>query len=301
MKSLPFDKPGRFWRGNLHAHSTLSDGAQTPEAICRDYRAAGYDFLALTDHFMEKYAFPIADTLPFRTEQFTTILGAELHAGQIGNGTVWHILAVGLPDDFPATPAGESGPALAQRAMAAGAFVAVAHPSWYALTEADVLSLGPVHAVEIFNGIAGGDNDRADSWPLLNVLLDRGYRYTAIAADDAHRKPGYTDFGEGWVQVKAEANSSDALLAALKAGHFYASTGPEIHDVQVTPGQRLTVRCSPAARIFVTGSDRQGRRVYGDGLTEAEFDISGLSSPYLRVTVRDAQGKRAWTNPVWFD
>lgn len=301
MKSLPFDKPGRFWRGNLHAHSTLSDGAQTPEAICRDYREAGYDFLALTDHFMEKYAFPIADTLPFRTESFTTILGAELHAGQIGNGTAWHILAVGLPDDFPATPASESGPALAQRAMAAGAFVAVAHPSWYALTEADVLSLGPVHAVEIFNGIAGGDNDRADSWPLLNVLLDRGYRYTAIAADDAHRKPGYTDFSEGWVQVKAAENTPDALLAALKAGHFYASTGPEIHDVQVTPGKSLTVRCSPAARIFVTGNNRQGRRVYGDRLTEAEFDIAGLASPYLRVTVRDAQGKRAWTNPVWFD
>ncbi len=300
MHTLPFDKPGRFWRGNLHTHSTLSDGAQTPAAICQDYREAGYDFISLTDHFMEKYNFPIADTLPFRTEDFTTILGAELHAGQIGNGTIWHILAVGLPADFaPPTPV-ETGPQIAQRAMAAGAFVAAAHPSWYALTEADVLSLGPVHAVEIFNGIAGGDNDRADSWPLLNVLLDRGYRYFAIAADDAHRKPGYTDFCEGWVQVKAEENSPAALLAALKAGHFYASTGPEIHDVQVTPGKSVTVRCSPAARIFVTGSNRQGRHAFGNGLTETELDISGLDSPYLRVTVRDAQGKRAWTNPIWF-
>lgn len=300
MHNLPFDKPGRFWRGNLHTHSTLSDGARTPAEICRDYREAGYDFISLTDHFMEKYNFPIADTLPFRTESFTTILGAELHAGQIGNGTIWHILAVGLPTDFaPPTPA-ETGPQIAQRAVAAGAFVAAAHPSWYALSEADVLSLGPVHAVEIFNGIAGGDNDRADSWPLLNVLLDRGYRYFAIAADDAHRKPGYTDFCEGWVQVKAEANEPGALLAALKAGHFYASTGPEIHDVQVVAGKSLTVGCSPASRIFVTGSNRQGRHVFGDGLTEAAIDISGLDSPYLRVTVRDSQGKRAWTNPIWF-
>lgn len=299
MRNLPFDKPGRFWWGNLHAHSTLSDGAQTPEAICRDYREAGYDFLALTDHFMERYAFPIADTLPYRTDSFTTILGAELHAGQIGNGTIWHILAVGLPADFAIPVAGESGPQIAQRAMAAGAFVAAAHPSWYALSEADVLSLGPVHAVEIFNGIAGGDNDRSDSWPLLNVLLDRGYRYFAVAADDAHRKPGYTDFCEGWVQVKSTENTPDALLAALKAGHFYSSTGPQIHDVQVVAGKSVTVRCSPAARIFVTGSDRQGRRVFGDGLTEAEFDISEMKSPYLRVTVRDSQGKRAWTNPVW--
>ncbi|RLT38948.1 MAG: phosphotransferase [Chloroflexi bacterium] len=300
MHNLPFDEPGRFWRGNLHTHSTLSDGAQTPEAICRDYREAGYDFISLTDHFMEKYNFPIADTLPFRTQSFATILGAELHAGQIGNGTIWHILAVGLPPYFAIPVAGESGPQLAQRAMAAGAFVAAAHPSWYALSEADLLSLGPVHAVEIFNGIAGGDNDRSDSWPLLNVLLDRGYRYFAIAADDAHRKPGYTDFCEGWVQVKAAENAPDALLAALKAGHFYSSTGPAIHDVQVTPGQSVTVRCSPAARIFVTGSHRQGRHAFGHGLTSAELDISDLDSPYLRVTVRDAQGKRAWTNPIWF-
>lgn len=300
MKNLPFDKPGRFWRGNLHTHSTLSDGARTSAEICQDYREAGYDFISLTDHFMERYNFPIADTLPFRTENFTTILGAELHAGQIGNGTIWHILAVGLPADFaPPTPA-ETGPQIAQRAVAAGAFVAAAHPSWYALSEADILSLGPVQAVEIFNGIAGGDNDRADSWPLLNVLLDRGYRYFAIAADDAHRKPGYIDFCEGWVQVKAEANTPDALLSALKAGHFYASTGPEIHDVQMVAGKSVTVRCSSASRIFVTGSNRQGRHAFGEGLTKAELDISALDSPYLRVTVRDAQGKRAWTNPIWF-
>lgn len=298
MQNLPFDKPGRFWRGNLHSHSTLSDGARTPAEICQDYREAGYDFLSLTDHFMEKYSFPVADTLPYRTDGFTTIPGAELHAGQIANGTIWHILAVGLPADFAPAAPDESGPQIAQRAMAAGAFVAAAHPSWYALTEADVLSLGPVHAVEVYNGIAGGDNDRADSWALLNVLLDKGHRYTAIAADDAHRKPDYTDFCEGWVQVKATENSPAALLDALKAGHFYASTGPEIHDVQVNGG-KVTVRCSSAERVFVTGSNRQGRRVSGDGLTDVEIDVSGLDSPYLRVTVRDERGKRAWTNPIW--
>ena len=300
MHNLPFDKPGRFWRGNLHTHSTLSDGAFSPAAICQAYREAGYDFMSLTEHFLEKYNYPIADTRAYRSDGFTTILGAELHTGQIGNGTVWHILAVGLPADFAPPAPAETGPQIAQRALAAGAFVAAAHPNWYALSEADVLSLGPIHALEIFNGIASGDNDRGDSWYILNVLLDRGYRYFASAADDTHRKPGYTDFCQGWVQVKAEENSPDTLLAALKAGHFYASTGPEIHDVQITPGKRVSVRCSPAERIFVTGRDRQGRRAWGDELSEAEIDISGLDSPYLRVTVRDAQGKRAWTNPVWF-
>lgn len=29
----PFSAPGRFWRGNLHTHSTLSDGALSPEVV----------------------------------------------------------------------------------------------------------------------------------------------------------------------------------------------------------------------------------------------------------------------------
>ena len=38
-----FSRPGRFWRGNLHTHSTLSDGHRSPEEVCRFYAAAGYD------------------------------------------------------------------------------------------------------------------------------------------------------------------------------------------------------------------------------------------------------------------
>ena len=70
----PFTRPGRFWRGNLHTHSTLSDGHRSPEDVCRFYETAGYDFLALTEHFLEQYDWPIVDTWPFRTERFTTCL-----------------------------------------------------------------------------------------------------------------------------------------------------------------------------------------------------------------------------------
>lgn len=36
--------------GDFHLHTTYSDGMQTPEAVCADYRRHGYDFLAITDH-----------------------------------------------------------------------------------------------------------------------------------------------------------------------------------------------------------------------------------------------------------
>ena len=104
-----FTAPGRFWKGNIHTHSTLSDGMRTPADVCATYRDAGYDFLALTDHFQPKCAFPVADTRPFRTPGFTTILGAELHAPATGLGEIWHILAVGLPLDFAPTGDAETG------------------------------------------------------------------------------------------------------------------------------------------------------------------------------------------------
>ncbi|MCC6792855.1 MAG: hypothetical protein IT336_14285, partial [Thermomicrobiales bacterium] len=53
VNDLPFDKPGRFWKGNLHTHSTRSDGKLTPAEVIAAYQARGYDFLALADHFLE--------------------------------------------------------------------------------------------------------------------------------------------------------------------------------------------------------------------------------------------------------
>jgi predicted metal-dependent phosphoesterase TrpH len=80
MYQLPFDRPGRFYRGNLHTHSTRSDGALPPEAVVEAYQRQGYDFIALTDHFLDSFGFPITDTRALRAADFTTLIGAELHA-----------------------------------------------------------------------------------------------------------------------------------------------------------------------------------------------------------------------------
>ena len=92
MKRLPFDKPGSFRKGNIHTHSTASDGELTPDEVCRRYREAGYDFLAITDHFLEQFNYPIVDTRPFRTDEFTTIIAAELHAPIPDSVSKWDIV-----------------------------------------------------------------------------------------------------------------------------------------------------------------------------------------------------------------
>ncbi len=301
MTSSPFQRPGRFWRGNLHTHSTVSDGTHSPDDVCRLYRDAGYDFLSLTEHLMEVYGYPVVDSRAFRTDDFTTIIGAEMHGPQTEMGTVWHLVANGLPLDFAAGPA-DTGPELAARAMAAGAFVTVAHPQWYTLTEADILSLGEFHALEVFNGVAADHNDRPDGWHMADILLSRGVGFTVTAADDFHGFPGMWDFQRGWVWVKSEELSPESLLASLKNGAYYSSTGPQIHDVTLSENGLMTVSCSPAERVFVTGRGPAVVSVGGRGLTRVELDLSKFAnSPYGRVTVRDARGGRAWTNPFWFD
>ncbi|MFN8472239.1 MAG: phosphotransferase [Anaerolineae bacterium] len=301
MRINPFDRPGQFWRGNLHTHSTESDGMLSPEQVCRVYEDNGYDFLALTDHFLASYGFPVTDTRPYRHAGFTTLIGAELHAGQTELGNLWHILAVGLPLDFAPPAPGEDGPGIAGRALAAGAYVAVAHPAWYTLTERDVVSLGPVDAIETFNGVSVDYNDRADSWYVLDLMAMRGRRYLACATDDAHFQPKRWDAMRGWVWVKSETLTPEAILAALKQGAYYSSCGPEIHDIQVEPKRRVYVRCSPADRVYITGSHYHAASAFGPALYEAEIDIREWGSPYLRVTVRDAMGRRAWSNPIWLE
>lgn len=301
-----FTAPGRFWRGNLHTHSTRSDGVLPPEEVCRRYRDEGYDFLALTDHFVGAYGYPIVDTVPYRSNAFTTILGAELHSGAMANGELWHILAVGLPADFAPSRspdfhpvAGqESGAEIAARAVAAGAFVAIAHPQWSGLTLADARSITAAHAVEVYNHGCANGCDRPDGFAIADLLLTEGRRLSLVATDDAHfYEPDH--FG-GWVMVKAEANEPAALLDALKAGAFYSSQGPELRDVEITADE-VRVEMTAASALIVQGAGTAARAVHGHSMTRATMPLDRFrASPWIRVTVVDAAGRRAWSNPHFF-
>ena len=290
-----FSAPGCFFRGNLHTHSTLSDGVLDPAAVCAHYRDAGYDFLSLTDHFLERYGFPIVDTERFRTNRFTTIPGAEIHAGANSQGEIWHILAVGLPRDFAHTPDEETGETLAGRAVDAGAFVAIAHPQWSSLTIEDGRALETAHAVEVYNNGCALECARGDGAALLDALLNEGRRLTAIATDDAHFK--MDDACGGWVMVKADANEPEALVAALKAGRFYASQGPAIHAAEIA-GDTLIVECSPAVNVCAVGRGSRAVNVLRRQMTRAELPLAKFAGDWFRFVVTDAAGRSAWSNPV---
>jgi len=309
MRPRAFSNPGRFYRGNLHTHCTVSDGKLDAAEVCRRYRARGYDFLAITDHFMGRYGYPITDTRGFRDDRFTTLLGAELHSGGNDLGEIWHILAVGLPADFAPSnspdgsprPDQETGPEIARRASEAGAFVAIAHPEWSGLSEADMASIDAADAVEVYNHGCEVECDRGGGLHAADILARSGRRVSFVSTDDAHFTHGELDAYGGWVMVKAETNEPEALLRALKDGAMYSTTGPDFVDLEFA-GDEVRVACSGASAVILQGQPSATVGAFGEALTEARLPIGRLAeSPWLRVTLTDAAGGKAWSNPVWRD
>ena len=304
MQPEMFSTEGRFFKGNLHTHSNRSDGVLDPSEVCERYQKAGYDFISLTDHLVGRFGYPIVDTRELRNENFTTLIGAEVHSGSMLNGELWHLVAIGLPLDFSppetpnfsALPGMETANNLAKRCIDAGAFLSIAHPQWSGLVLEDALSLDNFHAVECYNH-GSAMQERGGGFTLLDTLLDRGRRCNITATDDAHFKK--RDFFGGWVMVKASENSPDALLTSLKAGNYYCSQGPEIHDLKFE-NNTILVRSSPIERLVICGQATKSQ--YMDCQNSECNEITLVrckNSPWVRVVLIDQLGKRAWSNPIW--
>lgn len=305
MHPSPFAQPGQFYRGNLHTHSTRSDGDRSPEQVVLDYASRGYDFVCISDHFLPKdgVAPRVTDAGAWDSDTLLTIPGAELHGPGMENGEWWHIVANGLPLDFAPPGEGESGLDIARRAVTAGAFVSLAHPFWNCVSDVDAeAAASVVHSVEIYNHNCEVEVYRGYGVHQAEILLGKGYRVTLNAADDAHfHHPGgaFTDAFGGWVMVKARERTVEALVAALKNGAFYASQGPEIHDIELADGE-IRVACSPVDHIVITGKGAVNSFFHEKSMIGVRAPLPDPDrSPYVRVTLVDAVGRRAWSNPIW--
>lgn len=301
MRNFPFDKPGKYFRGNIHSHSTQSDGLLSPSEVVRAYRERDYDFLAISDHFLANYGYPITDTSSFRTSDFTTLLAAEMHVTGLQNGIRWDLLAIGLDPAFAADGEDEVDTALVQRLSAAGAYVAIPHPMWNGVVHSDGVRIAPwVDGIEIHNEGHTLDSDRGSGWFLADSLATAGYRFSTFAADDAHFKSDRYDRFGGWINVRSESLDPESLLSAMKAGQFYASTGATIRHVEVTD-REIVVEADPAIGIMLGGSGVIRQYVRGDALTRAVFTRSLFEGGFFRVIIIQADGRKAWSSPIWLD
>ena len=262
----------------------------------------------LSEHFVDLFDWPMADTRHFREEGFTTLIGCELHAPLTSAGELWHIVAAGLPLDFAPCGKEETGVELARRARDAGAFIGIAHPSWSQLTLEDGLALESAHAVEIYNHGCEVETARGYGTYLHDQLLNEGKKLTCFATDDAHFRDHDRDAFGGWVHVKSESLDPDQILQGLKEGNYYSSQGPVIHDISFD-GENFDVECSPVHTVCLVGGTSRSVVVDGRDITRATLNLEKIengwiathNSPWLQIILIDHAGRKAWSNPIWRD
>lgn len=301
MKLPPFVSQMQLFRGNLHGHSTHSDGLLSPQAVIDTYAGLGYDFTCLSDHLWiddQWAARSVFDASGLNRKTFITLPSAELHCHgkRFDQDGLWHIVANGLPVDFDCPNVAETAPDLIARARGAGAYVSLAHPEWYAMTSAEALSLAAADAVEVYNHSCVLSSARGGGIAIADCLLNEGHKINFTATDDSHF--ALPDFGGGWVMVAASELTQSAIIDALKAGHYYASTGPDFTDL-VFKDSVLEVSTSSVESVVVNGAGHLAKTFLCSGTTETKFDLSQFDSNWFRITIRDLNGKMAWSNPYF--
>jgi len=293
MEHLLDSRRGRRFKGNLHLHTTRSDGALTPEQAVAWYRQRGYDFTAITDHYV------VTDVSKLSTPGFLTVRGYEMSADKTDLGQSFHLVALGIDEAVTYdNPRAIKAQVIIDELNQKGGTVFLAHPYWSGLTATDMLPLQGVIGLEAFNTGCGTDLGKALSTVHWDDVLARGKQWWGLATDDAHWRDD--DAGGGWVMVEADALAEDAIIAALRVGRFYSSSGPDIYELSLD-GSTLSVRCSPVSAINFIGLTQwgaQNRAANGDPLTEASYRLRGVER-YVRVECIDAQGRKAWSNPIY--
>ncbi len=300
----PFTVEGEWLRCAFHAHTTGSDGELEPDALAAHYGRAGFDVLAITDHWKRTEAASNGRLLVLPSVELNCILPAARDG---------HVLGFGLSADADLAALGAEYADLERTAgfiTEHGGVAYLAHPYWTGVTPGSLELPENVAGIEVWNAGCELEVGRGLSSVHWDELLESGGRCFGLVTDDSHH-PGF-DSGHGWTWLRAPERSAEAVLAGLAAGSFYGSSGPVLHDVAVD-GDEVEVRCSPARSVTLVSSrtegaavnaGRLGYRYAGEVLADDDRGITHarlrrpVGAGYARIEVTDATGNRAWTNPL---
>ncbi|WP_105614083.1 CehA/McbA family metallohydrolase [Vallitalea okinawensis] len=307
------NRDNAYYKGNVHTHSTISDGAKSPEEVARIYREEGYHFLVLSDH--DRYV-RIDD---FNTKDFILIPGMERGkmAPDSSKNLGFHISALDDPtvevkerfshlDDQTDRKKWE-GLSTVQKVIdecvEKGNIVIYNHPEWSMHTYDHMERLHGYFAMEIYNHGSRYNTSASYGTSYWDYLLRKGRKVFGIAADDAHllwTDTEIKDYFGGWIMVQAESLTHAAIITALKNGRYYSSTGPEIYDYRVENGN-VKVECSECKFIEFKAFEERGEIFFNKDaspLTEASLKIKeGMK--YIRVECVDYDGNVAFSNPIF--
>lgn len=284
----PYLSSGYTWlKGNLHTHTTFSDGVCTPQEIIAAYERLGYDFLAISDHDTWIVPDDYQHLTPLVLIPAVEVTALGPHVQQVG-GRDWV-----SPDSDRQN--------VIDQINKAGGLAVMNHPNWEwhfsHYLHIQMEDLRHAAGLEIYNGVIErleGSALATDRW---DRLLSIGRNLWGFANDDAHE---LRDVGVAWNVVQARSRARDDILLALRNGQFYASTGVQVNAVMVD-GRTITIQTENAQRIrFVT---RHGaiRATFESANAEWQLPDNPAQATnwrYVRIECYGAGGRMAWTQPI---
>ncbi len=284
----------RWYKGNLHTHTTVSDGRVAPLECMELYKDKGYDFLAITDHW--------AVSEQGEYKGMLLLSGCEYNIGVSPKEGVFHIVGVGM----------EHKPALTREQIkrytpqelidginAVGGAAFLAHPAWSLNRVSDCIKLRDIVGVEIFNTASDlPHNARPYSGCFVDLAAVEGVYYNNLATDDSHWYEN--EHCHSYIMVKADELTQSAITAALKAGDFYATQAPNYS--YTINGDTLTVTTTPAKQVSflsdsVWANDRVTTAKDGSFITTASYKISSIDT-FVRFEITDLDGNLGWSNVI---
>lgn len=321
-----FRTDGSWYKGNLHMHSTRSDGKRPPQEALDVYCRAGYDFVALTDHRRPGITLEPgrSGVLPGENslkengsgekisvpEDMLLLSGVEWDTGGAntrmpGDVATWHILGIGMTGDtddeaFRRRPH-PAPQEIVDHIRRNGGIAVLCHPAWSVMDPAGLREVNGFAAAEIYNAVSNipWNGERADASAWFDIwATHHGILMPAVAGDDAHGYNG--DQCQSFTMVKADGLTSGSILAGLRDGQFYASRGPLIHDVQLDEESGvLHIDCSDDVMTAVFYSNaiwvpQRARAVQG-GSVDYHAEPGEF---YLRAELLTGEGRRAYTSPI---
>ena len=300
-----------WYKGNIHTHTTESDGDASPEHVSGWYGEHGYDFLALTDH---NHLTLIKEASNNQNRWPLLIPGEEVTSRLFDIKIPIHVNGIGISHVIDAAHEDSIVKTLQEnvnRIRNSGGLASINHPNYkWAFGDKEISQVSGTWAMEVHNGhpasnnLGGGGNPSTES--MWDRVLSAGTRLFGIATDDSHHYTDEFSFdrsnpGRGWVVVKSDALDQDSLMKAMSAGEFYASTGVVLGELSISPSE-VVIELDPRTdeKLTTVFYGKHGRELWRSEGLVARYKPSKLDG-YVRSTVESSRGTRAWTQPIFLE
>ncbi|NBB90124.1 MAG: hypothetical protein GVY23_02835 [Spirochaetes bacterium] len=289
------NRPPGWYRGELHLHSSESDGKASAAEVARAVEEIGLDFASLTDHYTVSGWHHMRRALTGRT---LLVRGCEVTSRR-GHANVH---GVSTPIDPHADRTGWTLRDVAAAIHAQGGIFCVNHPFSGVLGwRAREVPWDEVDAMEIIHALEGpGTNLQLGLW---DHLLRLGHRVVGIAGTDSHHPTrGAHSLGRLTNWVYAASLTEEGLIEGIRAGRVLATYGPFV-ELTAVPGPEL-----PPGRQSEAGAGADGRTRYG--LWERVPTVKAKEGLNLEVRVNSNEAVRVfllkdglpfshgWVNPA---